>query len=201
MANEIKNYSTIILAGGKSARMGYPKPWLKKENNTTFLADIVTTYKLLGLNGIVVVLNENFASEKWQKELAEVEQNATIIINSEVDNGRLYSIQLGINATKSENVFIHNVDNPFVECEVLKQLLLNTGECEITIPSYKGKGGHPVIINKSVKNEILKNYQDYGTLKDVFSKFSKKYIEINCCSILININTPQDFKIVTNESV
>ena len=188
------NYSVIILAGGHSSRMGYPKAWVKMDNGSTFLSAIVSSFIEFGISEVIVVLNKSFANNDWKEELSAVKQNATIIKNSNPEKGRLYSLQLGLNAIKNDTVFIHNVDNPFIENSVLKLLSNNVELNGITIPSFKEKGGHPVVINRKVKSEIINNYQNYETLKEVFTHFPKKYIEVNSSSILKNINTPQELE-------
>ena len=187
----LKDCSAIILAGGNSSRMGYPKPWVKKENGKTFLLDIVTSFIDFGILEVIVVLNKSFVTNNWKEVLAEVERNSTIIENTKPEKGRLYSLSLGLKASTSNFIFIHNVDSPFVEKETLAQL---SGRIEIngiTIPSYQSKGGHPVIINNAVSTEIVNNYENYETLKEVFNHFPKKYIEVDSDSILKNINTPE----------
>ena len=178
--------------------MEFPKPWLLK-GNITFLSEIVNSYKIFGIQDIVVVLNEKFATSKWKTETDEVKKNARIIKNSAPEKGRLFSLQLGLENVKSDYIFIHNVDNPFVENDVLENLINHTELKGITIPTYKGKGGHPVIINRMVKNEISTNYQNYNTLKEVFENFPKKHIEVNSSSILKNINTPQELEAIKYE--
>ncbi len=198
--NNNPNYSAIILAGGNSTRMGFPKPWLLKKSNT-FLSEIIKSYKFLGIKNIVVVLNEKFTTSRWENELIEVESNATLIKNYLPNKGRLYSLQLGLKAVKSDLVFIHNVDNPFVEKETLEKLTNHTELNGVTIPIFKEKGGHPVIISKLVKKEIINNYQNYKILKEVFSKFPKKYVEVKSNSILKNINTLQELEACKYELV
>ena len=199
---EISNtHGLLILAGGNSIRMGYPKPWLKTKKNTTFLSEIISVYKQIGIINITVVLNEECATSEWKKEISEIKPNATIVINKEVDKGRLFSIQLGLKATNSDYIFIQNVDNPYIEKDVLNQLLISDEKNEITIPSYKEKGGHPVIINSIVKHEIIHNYSNYKTLKDVFNLFPKSYVLVNSSSVLLNINTREDFEVTIYEPV
>lgn len=199
--NKLKNnYSAIILAGGHSSRMNYPKPWIKT-GHFTFLGRIVDLFKQFGITDIVVVLNEKFTTQEWNKEIYDIEQNCKLIKNSHPEKGRLYSLQLGLKNTQSDNVFIHNVDSPFLEYKTL-QLLTNNMELDgITIPSFQEKGGHPVIINRKVKEEIIFHYNNYNTLKEVFNHFPKKYIEVNSSSILKNINTPQELEEVKHELV
>lgn len=191
--NNNQKYSVIILAGGNSLRMGSPKAWLLK-GNTTFLSEIIKSYQLFGIETITVVLNEKFTTSEWKNELSEIKSNATLIKNCSPEKGRLYSLQLGLKAVKSDFAFIHNVDNPFVENEVLEELINHTEINGVTIPTFKEKGGHPVIINEVVKKEIIDNYQNYETLKEVLANFPKKYIEVKSNSILKNINTPQELE-------
>lgn len=186
-------YSTVILAGGNSNRMGFPKPWLIIDNST-FLEKIVRTYRNVGITNIVVVINQLFSSGKWKDNIKLIEEYATIIENQDANNGRLYSIKLGLeNASDSTYSFIYNVDNPFVSESILKELQLNVLSNGVTIPSFNNKGGHPVIINKSVKEEIINNYKNYTTLKNVFSGYEKRYVNVKNHSVLTNINTKEDY--------
>ncbi len=194
-------FSAVILAGGNSERMGYPKPWLKSKYNTTFLAGIVAALQRYGIKDIIVVLNEKFATVEWEKELFEIEANAKIIKNYHVEKGRLFSVQLGLKAALSDYVFIHNVDNPFIEYSVLKLLTENLETNGTTIPSFNGKGGHPVVVNAAVKNEIMNNFHCYETLKNILKNFPKKYVNVNSSKILANINTPHDLDLKLNELV
>ena len=194
------NISVIILAGGSSSRMGNPKSWVKMGNGSTFLSAIVSSFIKFGISEVIVVLNEKFTSSLWEKELSIIKQHATIIENPKPEKGRLYSLSLGLKATTiSELVFIHNVDSPFVEKATLEQLINNVEVNGVTIPSFSEKGGHPVIINTDVKNEVVSNYQQYKTLKDVFTNFPKKYVEVDNDSILKNINSPQELEELKNE--
>lgn len=188
-----KNYAAIILAGGHSSRMNYPKPWLKK-GESTFLGKIIAVFKQFGIHEIIVVINEKFTSKEWKNELFDIVQNCKIIKNPHPERGRLYSLQLGLKVTTTDNLFIHNVDNPFIEERVLKLLQDHHAKTGVSIPSFKGKGGHPVIITQAINEELKNNYQNYKTLKEVFSNFPEKYIEVNTNSILKNINTPQELE-------
>ncbi len=194
------SFSAVVLAGGNSVRMGYPKPWLRY-GHSTFLGRIVAVFRQFGIKDVVVVLNEKYAAKRWRKELDEIEPIAAVTINNEAEKGRLFSVKLGLEMANSEFTFIHNVDNPFIEYNILKQLINNLEINGTTIPSFNGRGGHPVIINSVVKNEIVNNCHNYKRLKDVFINFPKKYIPVNSNCILKNINTPQELEANFNELV
>lgn len=182
------------MAGGESSRMGYPKPWIKTKNNECFLQRILNTILQVEVEEVVIVLNEKFNTSQWKKELQSIKNKATIISNSNPQKGRLYSIQLGMQKINNKQVLIFNVDNPYVKKETIKILLSNSCKEDVLIPKYNNKGGHPILINNKIKNEILTNYSSYTTLKEVLNKFNKHYIDVDDKSILININTLDDLK-------
>ena len=186
-------YSTLILAGGKSERMGYPKPWLIHENGITYLEHIVKSYHQAGIKQIIVVLNDTFYSAPWLGGVDRVKSFATIVRNPTPEKGRLYSVFLGIQQISGDKILIHNVDNPNVDASVVETLISESSDAPVTIPTYQGKGGHPVIIDQEVKDEIIRAHETYHTLKDVFGLFKKKYVEVSSSSILANINMPSEY--------
>ncbi|MBI2280331.1 MAG: nucleotidyltransferase family protein [Bacteroidetes bacterium] len=198
----MERIAVIVLAGGNSRRMNYPKPWLIFENNATFLETIINRYKCLGFKKIVISLNKAFFLTDYTDRIEFLELHATIIQNNYPEKGRLYSLYIALKELKEVDfVFIHNVDNPFVDVEVVNTLYKERNSVGSTIPSYQGQAGHPIIIGKIVIDEIINNYEKYETLKEVINQFDKKYVEVNSSNILININTPQDYNKVMNEFV
>ena len=53
-----KSHSIIILAAGKSSRMGENKFALKYDNNLSFIEKIIETYRDFKCEEIVIVLNK-----------------------------------------------------------------------------------------------------------------------------------------------
>lgn len=196
-----KDYSAIILAGGNSSRMGYPKPWLKDDDGLYYLQRIINTYKKCGIEDIVVVLNKKFAIGNWETQVKSVNEDAVVVLNSTPEKGRLYSLQLGLQQAQNDLVFIHNTDNPFVKSETIYQLISASKNNAITNPLFGNKGGHPVVINTEVKKEIIKNFHYYNTLKEVFNEFNTVYIKVNDEHVLKNINTPEEYEAMKHELV
>jgi CTP:molybdopterin cytidylyltransferase MocA len=195
----LKHFSALILAGGLSSRMGTPKCWLRTNSGQTFLMEIINSFKALGIESITVVLNARCASPTWVNEMSDVGRNAKIILNNEAQKGRMHSCYLGLEHIQSDYVFIQNVDNPLVDVDTLKYLHLECNSDGITIPSYRDKGGHPVIISPIVRAEIVNKHTKHQSLKELFSQFDKKYVEVDNKAVLANINTKHDFEIAFNE--
>ena len=194
MSNTQTNSSAIILAAGRSSRMGEAKFTLSYSENKTFLEEIVHQYHSFGCKQIVVVLNEK-GFDYIKNNRINFPENIFLIANKYVERGRFYSIKLGVLRIYSENtpVFIHNTDNPFVNQKVLQKLLLNNNAGYIS-PAYQGKGGHPILISKNIVQQILFESKNNIVLSEFLKKFERKRIEVDYENILVNINTPEDYQ-------
>lgn len=188
------SYGALILAGGKSSRMNHPKPWLPLNDGSSFLEHLVKLYADCGVKNIAAVINHEYYSGKWIKQIVNVEQYSLIIENYHVDKGRLYSIKLGLeNLTGTDFIYIQNIDNPLIDKTVIDTLHRNACSNGATIPTFKGKGGHPVLISKEVGESISRGYNPSDTLHDVIDQFKRKYIEVESKFILMNLNTHSEY--------
>jgi len=150
----------LILAAGRSERMGAPKsnlPWGK----TTVLGQVVKSLSEGGLRRIFIVVNP-FRMPYLQYEMLDVE--VTWIFNPEAETGEmLKSIQTGLSALPedAQSVLIALGDQPTIRIDVVKKMLQTIQETEETLifPSYRMKRGHPWVVNKIFWPEIceLKN--------------------------------------------
>lgn len=185
--------SVLILAGGKSERMHFPKPYLSFKGKT-FLKTIVDEYAEADLKNICLVLNKEFYTEEWFEYLEDVKSRITIIENPHPEAGRFYSIKLGIkHLMNSEYCFIQNIDNPFITKKLIKNLLNNKNPTGYTSPNYKGKNGHPVLISKKIIEYINKIPDENHILNDILCRFPQQIIDSDNC-VLSNINTPEEFE-------
>ncbi len=199
--NSDPSYGVIILAGGKSERMGSPKPWLKLKA-TTFLEHLVKSYADYGIDDIVCILNNEFYSDDWKNQIKIIEKHSTLVINSQVEKGRLYSIKLGLEKLSDQDfVFIQNIDNPFTSTEILDVLKKKATPRGVSIPAVNGKGGHPVLISNSVGKFINDHPSKSTTLHDVFDNFEREYVEVENEDIFKNLNTPEDYRKALSEFV
>ena len=188
------NYSAIILAAGESSRMGSSKSFLKYNEHELFIQHIISEYINFGCNSIIVVTNVTDA--KWFIDNANIlPKNLFILINHHPEWHRFYSLKLAAReAIKNDYVFLHNVDNPFVNVDVLIELMANRQEAEYIIPEYKGKGGHPILISQKVIHDIVKENQDQIHLKDFLNRHIKKKVVVEDEKILVNINNIDEYK-------
>jgi CTP:molybdopterin cytidylyltransferase MocA len=187
------NCKALILAGGKSERMSSPKPFLKY-NGRTFLEKIVNEFIACDIEETVVVLNHELFVRANEKYLAKISEKCILLKNTNPEWGRYHSLKLGIDKViGADFCFIHNVDNPFVSSTLIKELYSHRNAKGYTLPVYKSRGGHPVLISKIIMKTIHSSALSSTTLKDVLINYSRKELVVNDDSILANINTPEEY--------
>ena len=192
----MNNLAVIIFAGGSSERMKHPKPFLPFDPQITFIEKIVLEYQNFGCVEVLIVLNEELNKQPWDKILSNFSSKTSIIFNNHSDFGRFYSIQLGAKALQNvEHCFFQNIDNPFIDQDLLKKIYSSRVNSGFVVPVYKEKGGHPILIAYDVIESIKEEENIYINFKEILKKFNRKSISVENKKILVNINTIEDYKL------
>ena len=172
----------IILAGGKSSRMGQNKMLLP------FNGEPVIFHTIKGMkpnvDHIIVVTG------KYDKEIREAlkGQDVEIVYNKDYELGMFSSILTGV-AKVEGDFFIIPGDCPFVKAETYQKMLMGRGD--IRVPRYKEQEGHPIYISYKFKDELLSRPLDYN-LKSFRDEKKYEIIEVEDNNIVINLNTVLD---------
>ena len=172
--------------------MNFPKAFLKI-GEITFLEKLIAEYKKV-VSEIVVVLNNDLTKPQWEQYINGINGGCRIILNHYPEKGKFYSLQLGAKNTTTDFCFIQNVDCPTVNAVLLQKMLDNKNMTGLTLPTFEGKNGHPVLVSKEILKKIRLTCEINLNLKLFYSLFSKKYVEVHEEAILYNINTPEDYK-------
>jgi molybdenum cofactor cytidylyltransferase len=191
--NTNMKFSVVILAAGNSIRMGKPKFLLNYSKKITFLEKIILEFKNFESPEIVIVVNESNAIAH-NKYFSDFGENVHIVINSKQESDRFYSLKLGLEKCNSQHlVFVVNVDNPFVNAQLINELLKNIKDFDFVIPTFQGKGGHPILIQSNITQAIISTASNNLNLKNYLSQFRKNTVETTDDKILMNINTKEDY--------
>ena len=192
-SNENNKIAVIILAGGNSERMLFPKPFLPFDDQSTFLEHIIDSYSLLPCDEMICVLNHELML-RFKSNLDKINTNVKFILNRHPEKGRLYSLQLGLAAIDhSEMIFIHNSDNPYANRSTLMKLLQNCPEDGYSSPKFESKGGHPILLSGSSIQKV-KNSSTSLTLREILVTENKTEVAVQDEKILFNINTPFEYQ-------
>jgi molybdenum cofactor cytidylyltransferase len=188
-----EDFSVLVLAAGLSERMGFPKFLLKVSVSEFFIEKIINSYNELKCNQLILVVN-SFDIHKFLSLHLELPKKLEIVINENTELGRFHSIQTGLkNLVFCKKVFIHNIDNPFVDKNICIGLLESMVDCDFIYPAFQGHGGHPILINENIIADILSTEINDINFKIFLNKYKKKTLNVNDPKILTNINTPDDY--------
>jgi len=189
-----KEFSAIILAAGKSSRMGMPKSFLKYNEQETFIEHIINEYLEFGCKQVIIITNAIDA--KWFIEnVHDFSEKNKILINHHLEWHRFFSLKMAIEKIINEEyVFVHNVDNPFVNIDVLIELMTNRMEADYIYPEFNGKGGHPILLSRKIINDVRSTLEDQVHFKDFLNRYPKIKVKVDDEKILTNINTLEEYK-------
>ena len=190
-----KRVSGIILAAGRSQRMGRPKALLPIFG-TTFLEHIVHQVRASRLVEVKIVLGHR--PEAILDRLPHLEP--LTVINSRYREGQLSSLQTGIRALDPgtcDGLMMFLVDHPLVHSTLIDGLLdsFNQGGHPIVIPSFQRRRGHPVLFARELFPELLAASPDEGAVAVVRQHRRQiHHLEWNSDEILIDVDTPEAYQ-------
>ncbi len=188
--------NAIILAAGRSSRMGRHKALLKI-NGQTFVENLTQTFAPF-CDNIFIIVSTNLADDlrKFDLQLPK----AQIIINPNPEIGRMSSVLLGLKENGLNPAFIHNVDTPLISPDTLLSLIKNYDENKTLIPQFNGKTGHPILLGRAIVEFLLT--KDYNqNLRELIYSRDYQLIKVNDEAILLNINTNDDYTNLTNKKM
>lgn len=187
----------ILLAAGKSERMGEPKILLKIEGKTV-LELLLEEYLASNLDTVILVLGKdaNFIEEFVLKHFKS--PRLKVAINENYDLGMFSSIQKGIAFAKGENILLGLGDNVLITRDIINTLIAQYRAPEILVPTASGRKGHPVLFSTVVADQILSSDLANTTLKDIFEEHQKemRLFPIERKEILVDMDTKDDYKTV-----
>lgn len=189
--------SAIVLAAGKSERMGSPKALLPIRGRT-FLTNILQAIAKSEVADTVVVVGHH------QAEIEPVvPPPARVIFNPDYEKGMITSFQAGIRALRRETsgALLFLVDHPLADPETIQALIANMAAHRIVLPVFDGRRGHPVLFASDILHEILALTTSQGA-NIVVRKDPNRIVEVpvNSPGILVDVDTPEDFQKLQSEN-
>lgn len=189
---EERIFGACILAAGFSSRMGAFKPLLPLGDKTV-IERAIAAAKAAGIRHITVVTGHNRDALLSILQREQVEE----AFNPRFEEGMFTSIQTGIKAQppQVDGCFIMPVDCPIIDREVLEQLKDSFETDQFSVPCYRGKKGHPLLVPSCFWKEIL-DYQGNGGLKAVTDRYFErmKRISVTLEGVVMDMDTPKAYK-------
>lgn len=191
----------IILAAGRSQRMGSEKAMLAF-GDTTFLAAAIASLRPLA-EAVFVVCGENLAALRPEIE----KHGAVAVLNPSPQDGQLSSLQCGLRAAIGsgfERFFITHVDRPPAQAETLCMLAgVIREDIWAVVPQFNGIHGHPIVAMKAMAEAWLAAPAANSTANEVEHAHQPHilYLDVDDAAVIPNVNTPADYQSLTGREI
>ena len=189
------NLDGIVLAAGRSTRMGQSKAQLEATPGVTFLEHAVKALRQGGCRYVVAVVNDE---EDWTARLADV-SGAAVVINEMQGSQQIDSIRLGLAELPddSEGVLVLPVDFPGIRTETVAALVGTFARTRppVIVPVHDGTPGHPVLFARSVFGELLAEPLPRGA-ETVVDAHGHDRVEVQVAdpAVLVDVDSPEDYE-------
>lgn len=198
-----KSIAGIVLAAGRSSRMGRPKALLPLgSDGQTFLTRIVGTFREAGVEEILVV---TAAGSELASTLVSDSFPFRLILNENPEFGQLSTFQVALrflDRLKVSGTLMTPVDIPLVSVETVQSLIEAHSKslAPVVRPVRKGVHGHPVIFDRALFQEILLEPSD-STVKAIVHRHRQRSVEVAVdeSGPFHDIDTPKDYEFLLRQ--
>lgn len=153
--------SALVLAAGMSRRMGRSKQLLRL-GDSTLLERSLASVRKANVDEIILVLGCD--AEEIQRSVST--SGLVVVLNEQYQQGMGTSLRRGLSAMNAEahGAFVILADQPFVSPTTLNQMVdhHHHHKPQVTIPTYKGFRGNPILLDRSVFPELADLRGDVG---------------------------------------
>lgn len=185
----------IVLAAGRSSRMGQPKALLEL-GGETFLARSVRVLVEAGCDPVVAVVPPG---EEQRMGPIAAAAGGRAVENPRADAEQIDSLRVGLAEIeeRSEAAIVLPVDHPLAIAAVagaLKSRWLARRD-PIVRPTYRGQPGHPVLFARPVWAELDAPDLEHGA-RDVVHRHRAEIaeIEVGDAGVTVDVNTPAEYE-------
>jgi molybdenum cofactor cytidylyltransferase len=148
----VKDVAAILLAAGRSRRMGAFKPLLPFGDRTV-IQSCIESLRAAGVEEIVVVVGHRAGEVKEKVK----DSRLRFALNPDPDSEMSVSIACGVRqvSTDAKALLIALVDHPAIPAETIRLLIDNWKRgAKLVQLEHDGRGGHPVLIDLAYRNEL-----------------------------------------------
>jgi len=195
MTDRAQKIGAVILAAGAGKRLGgVAKALLARRDGSTFLASVLAAARAAGLDEAVVVVGppHGEAITKYAREL-----RCRIIANPAPERGMASSVAIGfaeLARTECTAGWLWPVDHPDVMAPTLRSLIAALGEHDGVRPVYRGRGGHPPLISRSLWPQLAECGDVEGGARAVLAEADVVDVAVEDAGCVRDVDTPEDLE-------
>jgi len=187
--------AAIVLAAGKSERMGQNKLLLRL-NDTTVIDNILDAVAAANIDETIVVLGHK--PEQITEAIQSRREAVRTGVNEDFAHGMISSFQKGLQLLPYvDAAFLILGDEPILDSNFLNVMMQHMenahGRALVVSPVHKGKKGHPLLVHRQLFSEIL-GLEKTETMRDIVRRHADRLLTIAAPAwTLMDIDTPEDY--------
>jgi CTP:molybdopterin cytidylyltransferase MocA len=186
----------IVLAAGRSRRMGEPKALLVARDET-FLQHAINALREGGCAYVVVVTAR--LDDETARQIAEeaAALDAGIAVNPAAESEQVDSLRIGLRSLppEAEAAVVAPVDVPDVSGALVRAVIdahRRTG-APIALPAHDGRHGHPVLFARRVFAELMRPELPQGA-RTVIHAHAADLAEVPVEVLPPDLDTPEEYR-------
>jgi molybdenum cofactor guanylyltransferase len=184
----------IVLAGGRSSRMGTPKAWLDWHGST--LLRRVCGVVARGAGGPVVVVRAP------GQELPELAGGVRVVEDAREGRGPLQGILAGLRAVDAEVAFVASVDLPLLHPLFVAAVCRAADGVDAAVPQVAGYRQPLAAAYRTVLAPLVEELVDADRMKPafLFERCETRWLEaLPHPESVRNLNAPEDYEAARRE--
>ncbi|HKO76383.1 MAG TPA: NTP transferase domain-containing protein [Flavobacterium sp.] len=195
----------VLLAGGKSERMGVAKGlleyqntyWILEQINRISTSTVTEVYIGLGYRYEDYLNKISWFTEAQSHFVLYKNIKVRVVINQNPEQGSFSTLQTVLQQIpKNKSVLINPIDIPILNPTELQNII--EAKKQIVLPNFEGKNGHPIKLDSEFWKSLLflnptneNSRLDLEIKKIIPSKITTITVTDPC--IIKNLNTPNDW--------
>lgn len=149
--------TAVVLTGGKSSRMGRPKALLPFDGEP-LIVHVVRALKKMFAETVVVAAPDQ-----------ELPSLPAVLVRDEVAyQGPVSGIYHGLKAATKEVCFVTSCDAPFLNLQLISQLLAQISDCDVVVPYWQQRFQPLHAVYRTSVLPLLKDQLKRGELRPIF---------------------------------
>ena len=187
------NWIKIILAAGRSSRMGFPKALATVEGVPLISQQVKVGYRA-GAETVVVVTG--YHECRIRRTLGAMDNDVEFVRNPDPSGDQTSSMKRALESVGTDRgAVMALVDHPVVSPEPIRAVIPMepTSSCHVRVPSYDARRGHPPFFSPAFLERIDGMDRDQG-INRLYREddVTVEDVPVETSTVLVDLDSPRD---------